>query len=75
MPLLDNKLESGDWPKSGVNYGKDVIPVVVGKEFLYQLRIPAAAKTAPNASAGAAKPMPTATSCRPLWMLPRIPLP
>ena len=35
----------------------------------------AAAKTAPNASAGAAKPMPTATSCRPLWMLPRIPLP
>ena len=36
MPLLDNKLESGDWPKSGVNYGKDVIPVVVGKEFLYQ---------------------------------------
>ncbi len=36
MPLLDNKLESGDWPKSGANYGKDVIPVVVGKEFLYQ---------------------------------------
>ncbi len=36
MPLLGNKLESGDWPKSGVNYGKDVIPVVVGKEFLYQ---------------------------------------
>lgn len=36
MPLLNNKLESGDWPKSGVNYGKDVIPVVVGKEFLYQ---------------------------------------
>ena len=34
MPLLDNKLESGDWPKSGVNYGKDVIPVAVGKEFL-----------------------------------------
>ena len=75
MPLLDNKLESGDWPKSGVNYGKDVIPLWWARNFCISLKIPAAAKTAPNASAGAVKPMPTATSCRPLWMLPRIPLP
>ena len=34
MPLLDNKLESGDWPKSGVNYGKDVIPVVWARSFV-----------------------------------------
>lgn len=38
MPLLGNKLESGSWPQSGVNYGKDVIPVVVGKEFLYEFQ-------------------------------------
>ena len=41
MPLLDNKLESGDWPKSGVNYGKDVIPVVVGPPQPKQLQTPA----------------------------------
>ena len=69
MPLLGNKLESGDWPKSCLLYTSDAA------DERSSLRIPAAAKTAPNASAGAAKPMPTATSCRPLWMLPRIPLP
>lgn len=38
MPLLDNKLESGTWPQSGVNYGKDVIPVVIGQQFLYDFQ-------------------------------------
>jgi len=39
MPLLDNKLESGDWPKSGVNYGKDLPPFVDATKDTFTLTL------------------------------------
>lgn len=67
--------ESGDWPKSGVNYGKDVIPVVVGKEFLYQFEDTRRSQNSSKRQRWSGETDANGNQLPPLWMLPRIPLP
>ena len=61
-------LQSGSWPtNTPASEKSNKLQVLVARPRDITLRIPARATTAPSATAGRARPMPPARSCRPLW--------